>query len=220
MTIEQPLLRPLSRPATLWRRWVAAVTVGEFLGFLAPATAAAATAHAGAGVTAAAMLTAGAVEGAVLGAFQSSVLRSALPHWRTAPWIGVTAAAAVVAWTLGMMPMLFGEQVARWPLWVQIPAVVAAGLVVVFSLGVAQWTVLRHYCARAALWPWGNAIGWIAGLCVFTAVTTPWWQPGQSAAQIAAIGAVGGLAMAAAVAVVTGVFLVRTIGEGEGRTRG
>lgn len=46
---------------------------------------------------------------------------------------------------------------------------------------------------------------------VFTAVTSPLWQEGQPVALIAAIGILGGAVMAATVAAVTGLVLVRLL---------
>ncbi|MBB5916743.1 hypothetical protein BJY24_005655 [Nocardia transvalensis] len=203
-------LAPATREG-LWRRWFATVTLGEFVGFLAPATAGALTAGARPGIVAAAVLCAGAVEGAVLGSFQAAVLRSVLSGLRRWEWVRVTVLGAVVAWTIGLIPILFGEQVGRWPGWARIPFAVAAGVAVVFSIGVAQWIVLRHFTGRARLWLWANVVGWIAGLAAFGVVTTPLWQPGQAAVLVTAIGVLGGLVMAAVMAAVTGAFLVRIL---------
>ena len=52
---------------------------------------------------------------------------------------------------------------------------------------------------------------WAVGLLVFTAITTPLWAPGQPAALMAAIGVLGGLAMAGTVAALTGWALVRLL---------
>ncbi len=125
--------------------------------------------------------------------------------------MAATAAGAIVAWSVGILVMLFSEQLGDWPIWAQVPAVAAGALVMVFSLGLAQWIVLRRYADRAALWIWGTAVAWIAGLIAFTLVTTPLWQPGQSVPLVAAIGALGGLAMAAVMAAVTGAFLMRIL---------
>jgi len=48
-------------------------------------------------------------------------------------------------------------------------------------------------------------------LGVFTAVTTPLWQPGQAAVTVSLIGVLGGLLMAVAMAVVTGAGLRRVL---------
>ncbi|GAB2727974.1 hypothetical protein GCM10027089_59570 [Nocardia thraciensis] len=195
----------------LWQRWFRAVTLGEFLGLLAPALAGALTVNAAPAVTAGAMLAAGAVEGAVLGRSQAGVLRPVLRGFAPRDWIVATMVAAVAAWAVGLVPMLYGDHWPEWPPAALVPVVVAGASVIVFSLGVAQWFVLRYWTTRAWWWIWANVLGWGAGLGTFALVTTPLWQPGQSAALVAAIGAVGGLAMAAAMAAVTGAFLVRIL---------
>ncbi|WP_196054699.1 hypothetical protein [Nocardia aurantiaca] len=198
----------------LRRRWFARVSAGEFLGFLAPALGGALTAHASAAVVVAVLLTAGAVEGAVLGYFQGGVLRTLLSRFRIRDWMAATSAGAVVAWSVGMLPMLYGEQFGEWPTWAQVPVAVAGALIVVFAIGVAQWTVLRRFTDRTALWILANAVAWISGLIAFTVVAPPLWQPGQSPILIAAIGALGGVAMAAVMAWVTGAFLTRVLADG------
>lgn len=79
------------------------------------------------------------------------------------------------------------------------------------SLGTAQWLVLRNHLPHAQRWIWANAFAWGAGLLVFTAVTTPLWQPGQPPEVIALIGALGGLLTAATMAAVTGAALTRLV---------
>ncbi|MFE3755871.1 hypothetical protein ACFXO9_16350 [Nocardia tengchongensis] len=191
----------------LRHRWFARVTMGELLGFLAPALAGALTVHASTAVLAPVMLAAGAAEGAVLGYFQAGVLRSVLPGFRSGTWTAVTSAGAVVAWSIGLLPMLYGERFGDWPIAVQIPVVVAASLFLLFSIGVAQWTVLRRFTDRAALWSLASAVAWIGGLLAFLLVAPPLWQPGQPPALVAAIGLLGGAAMAAVMAWITGAFL-------------
>lgn len=198
----------------LSRRWFVAVTAGETLGFAAPAVAGALTVDSAPGMIAAALLIAAVVEGGVLAFFQSRVLRWWLPEFPVRDWIVATTAGAVVAWTVGLAPVLYGDRLGNWPAVVQIPAVAAGALVIVFAIGVAQWYVLRRWSERAVLWIWGNAVGWIAGLAAFTTVTTPLWRTGQSTMVTAVIGALGGVVMAAVVAVTTGIFLVRILVPG------
>ena len=191
----------------LRRGWFVSVTVGEFAGFAAPALAGALLAGAPDRVFAPALLLAGAVEGAVLGVAQARVLRRVLDDLPIGRWIGVTAAAAVVAYGIGLAPALLTDRLFALPLAVLIPLSAVAAVVLLASIGTAQWTVLRHRVHRAWRWIPVTAVAWAAGLGVFTAVTTPLWQPGQPVALVAAIGAVGGLAMAATVAAVTGAAL-------------
>lgn len=80
----------------LWRRWCVGVTIGELFGFAAPATAALA------------LLAAGAFEGAGLGWCQARVLRSVIPGLRRADWILATALGALLAWSIGVLPVVAG----------------------------------------------------------------------------------------------------------------
>ncbi|MFC9994039.1 hypothetical protein [Nocardia sp. NPDC127526] len=199
---------------SLRRRWFTRVTLGEFLGFAAPALGGALVADGRPAVVAGTMLFAGAVEGAVLGAFQAGVLRTVLSRLRIRDWVAATAAGGIVAWSVGVLLMLFGEKLGEWPIGAQIPVIAAGALIMVFALGIAQWIVLRRFTDRAVLWIWGTAVAWVAGLISFTLVTSPLWQPGQAVPLVAAIGALGGLVMAAVMAAVTGAFLTRVLAAG------
>ena len=56
-----------------------------------------------------------------------------------------------------------------------------------------------------------TALGWCAGLTAFSVVAPPLWQPGQPIWLLTVIGVAGGLAMAVAMAAVTGVGAVRLV---------
>ncbi|MBF6223088.1 hypothetical protein IU479_33955 [Nocardia abscessus] len=198
----------------LGRRWFIAVTSGETLGFAVLASVAALTVDSAPGVIAAALLMAGAVEGGVLGWFQARVLRSRLQGFSARDWVAATVVGAVVAWTVGLVPVLYGDRIGDWPIGIQMPTVSAGAIVMVFALGVAQWYVLRRWSDLAVLWIWANAVGWITGLSAFMVLTGPLWRPGQSAVATAAIGVLAGLVMAAVMAATTGAFLVRILEPG------
>lgn len=191
----------------LRRRWFTAATTGGFLGFGIPATTGALTADAGTPVLLSALLLAGLAAGAALGAFQASVLRRVWPALRTGDWMAATALGALAAWLLGSIPMLYGDRISKWSLWIQVPATAVGATILFFSLGAAQWLVLRRFTSRAVLWMWANAAARIGGLIVLMAVAAPLWRPGQSPSLVAAIGALGGLCMAAVVAAATAMFL-------------
>lgn len=201
-----------SGPASrLWWPWFGNVTLGELLGFAVPAVTGALLWDAAPAVLALALLLAGAVEGSVLGAFQARVLRRVLPGLRAGDWIRATIAGALLAWAIGAVPVLAGNSLSEWPIGAQVGLGVIGGAVLLLCLGVAQWFVLRRYLPRASRWIWATALAWLAGLAVFTAFTSPLWQPGQSSALVFLIGVVGGLLMAAAMAAVTGAFLIRIL---------
>ncbi|WP_157978225.1 MULTISPECIES: hypothetical protein [Nocardia] len=210
-----PLRRGAARRRDgLWRRWFAMVTVGELLGFAAPAVAGALVWDATPAAVIVAMLLAGAFEGAALGWSQARVLRSVLPDMRSASWVLATISGAVVAWSVGVVPMISSDGLATWPLPLLLPAVVIGGSILLLSLGVSQWTVLRRHIPRAAEWIVVTAVAWLGGLAAFTAITSPLWRPGQSVPVVVLIGVLGGFAMAATMAAVTGRGLTRLLGDG------
>jgi hypothetical protein len=187
----------------IWQSWFRWTTAGEFAGFLAPALVGALT------TSPPLLVLAGMVEGAVLGAAQAVVLRRVDRTLNARGWIGATALAAAFAWAVAMLAVHNGDRLNTLPLAAVLPIAAIAGLGVLLSLGTAQWFLLRNHFPGAHLWVWANAVAWGAGLLVFTAVTTPLWQPGQSAELVALIGALGGLLMAATMAAVTGTALTR-----------
>jgi hypothetical protein len=154
---------------------------------------------------AAILVAAGAVEGAMLGWAQATVLRRVVTGLDTRSWVRATALGAVVAYAMGMVPSLF------FPL--PVPAMVAiaavAGTVLLGSIGTAQWLVLRRHRPGSAWWIAATAGAWLLGLAAFLAIATPLWQPGQPAALIVAIAVLAGLVMAAVVAAVTGWAVLR-----------
>ncbi len=197
-------------PHDLRRFWFFSVTAGEFAGFTAPALAAALLAGAPDRLFVPALLLAGAAEGAVLGFAQARVLRRVLHDLPVGRWIGATAAAAaaaIVAYTIGFTPAMFADRLAAMPLAVLIPVAAMAAVALLATIGVAQWTLLRHRVSRAWRWIPLTGAAWAAGLGAFAAVTTPLWQPEQPTALVAAIGVLGGLVMAATVAAITAAAL-------------
>ena len=194
-----------------YRRWVVATTCGELAGFAIPAIvgAAATSAGVGQGASMALLVLAGAGEGAVLGWAQSRMLRRELPDLRSGDWVRATAAGAAVAWSIGMLPSTLSRQLLElWP-----PLMVGLGLVagalLLSTIGVAQWLVLRRHVDRSGVWVLANALAWIAGLTVvFAAIGV---APSDAPVMIALFGVVGGLGMGLTVALVTGLFLVRLL---------
>ncbi|MFF5955751.1 hypothetical protein [Streptomyces luteogriseus] len=98
-------------------------------------------------------------------------------------------------------------RIGNWPAAAGLAAV--DGLLLLLSLGAAQWWVLHHHITGADTWIPATAVAWLAGLVVSCATAVPLWHPGQSPLLIAGIEALAGLLMAATVAAVTGAVLVR-----------
>ena len=125
-------------------------------------------------------------------------------------WVLLTAAAAAVAWTVGLLSFS-SESWQGWPAAAQIVTGTGAAMVLLVSIGLAQWFELRRHVPRAWRWIAGSAAAWAVGLGVFMAVATPLWQPGQDLWLTAAIGIGAAVLMAVAMAAVTGLVLVRLL---------
>jgi hypothetical protein len=197
--------------APLWWTWFRRVTVGEFLGFAAPATVGAASTGWPSAAAVPALLAAGAVEGAVLGAAQAHVLGRALPALDRGRFVAATAAGAVLAYAIGLVPSALGGALLTLPTWLLVGLAAAGGTALLAAIGTAQWLVLRHVLPRSAWWIATTAGAWAAGLLAFAAVAPPLWQPGRPALLTAAIAVLGGLVMAAVVAGLTGWAAVRLL---------
>jgi hypothetical protein len=193
----------------LTEKWVAATAAGELVGFSAPALAAPLLAHASAGVTLVLFVCAGFVEGAMLGFAQGVVLRRIVPGLRAVTWATATACGAALAWFIAMMPSTFSSGWAQLPPLVVVALAIPAALILLGSLGTAQWLVLRHHVTDCLKWIWVTALAWCLGLGAFMAVATPLWHDGQSAVAIVSIGLVAAFVMAVVVGLVTSAALPR-----------
>lgn len=198
-------------PRPVFWTWTATVTAGEFLGFAAPALAGAASSGFDGLLTLVALVLGGAIEGAVLGWSQARVLRRIFPLLSLRRWVGLTSAGASFAWLLGMAPSTFHDSWTSWP--VAGTAVASAILAVLLlgSIGTAQYLELRRHVAGAHVWIVVTAGAWCAGLLAFSAVAPPLWHEGQSRPVLLAIGLVAGALMAATMAVTSGFALTRLI---------
>ena len=197
----------------LGRRWFVAVTLGELVGFAIPSFVGGAAWALGApsALLYAALVCAGAGEGAVLGAAQWLVLREPLPSLSSREWIGATAGAAAFAWSIGMVPSSLGEAFSDLPVFVLVSAVAVGGVAILLSIGTAQAFVLRGLAERTWRWVVANVLAWCAGLVVSVSLISILATESTSVAGGVAIGASAGLLMGATVALVTGWFLVRIV---------
>ena len=188
-------------------RWVLVVTLGEAVVFSVPAAVGVAVTGASSGPlpTLVAIVLAGTVEGAMLGAAQADCLY----RWRVLPvrrwWIVATSVGAAVAWSLGMLPSTYDLR------WTAATAVVAGvgGLMLLTSLPLAQYFVLRDHVRRAALWIPINIAAWLLGIA-WTLAPSPVDESTQLGPLILIYG-IAGLCMAATVAIVTGVAMTRLL---------
>ena len=207
-------------PDGMLGRWVRAVTAGEFVGFAVPAVVGAMVADRSAWVTLPALVAAGCAEGTIVGWSQARVLRTALPALSMRRWILGTAGAAAVAWLLGLLPSVSRDWWSTWPTSAVLFTAAVLVSLLLCSVGVGQWLELRRHLPHAPWWVAANAAAWCLGLLAFFLVTSPLWSPGQPVVLVAAIGACGGLAMAAAMAVTTGWAVIRLVATRDGNRRG
>ena len=196
-----------------WWRWV---TLAESLGFLAPAAVAASVALPHPELSMVSLAAAGVVEGAVLGFAQARLLKRRLPGLSVRNWTVRTAVAAPIAWLIGLAPSEFSAVWRPWPPALQIAVGITCALLLLCSLGLAQWPELRRHVAGSAWWIAGSAAAWCVGLGVFFAVATPLWNEGQSRALIVGIGAAAGILMAASAALVSGLVMARLLNTRNG----
>ena len=162
-------------------------------------------------VAVAAVLGAGAVEGALLGWGQATVLRRAIPAIAAGRWIAATSIAAVIAYALGLTPSTFAAAVRAWPPALTAGVALVIGTALLATIGTAQWLILRHHVDHAGRWILTTALAWLAGLAVFLGFAMPLWHPGQPTTLIIGIGVAGGLLMAATTALLTGAALRRLL---------
>jgi deazaflavin-dependent oxidoreductase (nitroreductase family) len=211
---RQPLRRAWrTSPAgsSTFRRWVVATTLGELVAFSIPTAVWGGTAVAGLDdrLALVPVIVAGAGEGAVLGYAQARALRRDLPTLDVGSWVRVTAAAGALGWAVGMVPSTFHDELSGLPLPILVVLGAAGGAVLLCSIGFAQATVLRRHLAHAGRWVGANALGWLGGLpVVFLALGV---APEHPAGLRAVFAIAGGVGMGAAVAAITGAFLVRLL---------
>jgi hypothetical protein len=192
----------------LLRRWVPVVALAEILGFALPAVVGVLTVGSPVVLSLPLLVAAGAVEGALLGTGQALVLRSVLPAISVTRWVLATAGAAAVAYLLALLPSTTATVTAAWPAPVLVVSAAALGLLVLTTIGLAQWWELRRHVDPAAAWIGITALAWLLGLGTFLAVAMPLWRPGQSVPVAVLVGLVAGALMALVMAAVTGAGLV------------
>jgi hypothetical protein len=213
LTTQPPIVSFQSGWA-FWRRWALYTTLGELVGFLAPALAGVLVARATNTFTTAIspvlvvliLVVAGSLEGAAVGYAQWRALRHTLPTLGWREWTGATAVAAALAWLLGMLPNTIADS-----LGLSIPAILLIWLVVaptlLLSIGTAQWLMLRRYVAQAWLWIPVNAVAWLLGVLA-TFIGASLISETMPLALAVGIGVASGVLMGAIVGMLTGAALV------------
>lgn len=196
---------------TLLRTWLPVVALAELAGFAVPAVVGVLTVASPILVALPALIAAGIVEGAMLGAGQVLVLRHVLPAVSARRWVVATAGGAALAYLLCLLPSATGPLVATWPALVVGVVAAVMGVLLLGSVGTAQWLELRGHVDRAAVWIGVTALAWLLGLGAFLVIAIPLWQPGQAVWVTVLVGLVAGALMALVMATVTGVGLIRLL---------
>lgn len=208
---------------TLWRRWLVANLIGEFVGLgSAGALGAVVTLVLGDTMQPSTwlilvftLIIAAALEGCIVGLAQWWVLHRYLPSLTRRTWLWATILGGEIAWIVGMtLGSLGGDtlsgQVNLDPNLIGLIFGSLLGPVVGAMLGLGQWFVLRQFIAAAGWWIFANALAWTAGMFVIFAAmilvdeTTPMlW--------VIVTWAVSGILAGATVAAIHGTILVRLL---------
>jgi hypothetical protein len=139
----------------------------------------------------------GALEGAVVGLLQWSVLRRPFPQIARRAWLVATLAGALIAWFLGSLPStLIGlgssgsSSASQEPeTWLMLLLAAGMGLVLGLILALPQWRVLRHEARRAWVWLPANAVAWALGMPVIFAAVDRAYAAGSVAGTIGVMAA-------------------------------
>lgn len=178
-------------------RWILAVSSGEGLGFAIATTVAVLTIVGGIDGPArlAFVIIGGAFEGVALALGQYLGMREGRPvAWR---WIGATALAAAIAWTLGMLPSTIGVDLGS-P--VGLIAIGVGAIVLLGSIPVAQWLVLDR--AHTFRWVPVNAGAWAVSIA-WTFAPSPFIDERSPILLVVSLYVVAGILMAVTFACLT-----------------
>lgn len=187
---------------TFFRRWVACTVAGEAVGFTV-AAALAATQNLSHMPEFAILLGAGAIEGALLGRGQAMAMtRLQLPATIIRLWPVATSVAAVVAWSIGLIPGSI-HRMSSWSPWAGWLLAVVLVLVLLASIPTAQFMLLRTALPTAGRWIRFNAVAWTLGLS-WTFAPPALVKPNTPVVSEIGVYAIAGVLMATTVAIITG----------------
>jgi hypothetical protein len=198
-----------------FRRWVACTIAGETVGFTV-AAALASTQDLSHMPEFAILLGAGAIEGALLGKGQAMAMtRLQLPTVILRLWPVATSVAAVVAWSIGLIPGSIHK--VSWSsgmAWVLAAVLV---LLLLASIPTAQFMLLRTALPTAGRWIRFNAVAWMLGLS-WTLAPPALIKPDTPVASEIGVYAIAGVLMATTVAIITGLCWLSWLKRGNVRT--
>jgi hypothetical protein len=212
--VDIPARRGELSGVNLWRHWIVANAIGELFGLgligLVVGTLASHVASIPRWMLLPGTLLLGTLEGVLVGTSQWLVLRRVLPRLRASTWLWATAAGALLAWALGMLPSTLMDMSASSSTPQAPPPelsdamqwLLAFGLGAVTGpiLGGVQWRVLRRHVPRAGWWMPAHCLAWALGMpLVFVAVGAA-----AGGGTLTVHGALVGLGMIAAAGAVVG----------------
>ena len=181
IAVEQSSIPTRYERGTIWCQWVLANAMAELLGLGTSSLLwlwLIFSVERSQGVLfAAAIVVMGSslLEGSAVSIGQWLVLRRLLPYLRWQAWWLATAAGALVAWTLGMIPstiMSLAEETTTSTPPPEISEALMLGLAAIMGLvlgpllALPQWVVLRRHVVQAGWWIPGNAAAWTLGMPV------------------------------------------------------
>lgn len=168
-------------------------------------------------------LVVGALEGAMIGWAQGSLLQRCFPKLRVSRMMGWTALVAVIAWAMGMAPSTFfpmtaapGASAPDPPLYLVMLFSSVGGAFGGALIGGAQLLEMRHHTSEKASWLWATVAGWAMALpldmigAMLPNASTPGWL-------IVASGAGFGLLAGVTFAIPTGMLALRWYREERAR---
>lgn len=184
-----------------FRRWVGCTVAGQVAGFTVAAVLAA-TQDVSRMSDYALVLGAGALEGALVGRGQAiAMTRVQLPSGVLRVWPIVTSIAAVMAWSIGLIPS--SVRTISLPPGIAWPLTAVLALVLLISIPLAQFLLLRTVIPPASQWIRFNLLAWLLGIS-WTFVPKQLIEPDTPAISQVGIYAIAGGLMATTVAIVTG----------------
>lgn len=179
-------------------RWIVVVSIAEAVGFaVASGTAIVLIVlNAPTAVAFPVTVAGGATEGLLLGTGQWIAMSGHRPSRRR--WVAATAAAAALAWTLGLLPSTLGLDFSSGSTYV---AIGIGGLALLASIPVAQWLTIRQR-PGAGRWIPVNMAAWAVAI-LWTFAPSPFIDEHSAIPLVAVLYVTAGLLMAVTIAALT-----------------
>ena len=121
------------------------------------------------------LVSAGALEGLIIGFVQWKSLSKVIRHFKLAPWMAVTTISAIAGWLLILPPaVMFISFLSKFSMitnYYSIIYTVVVGMSFGGLIGIPQFFIIKKYCTKSLVWIFANAIGWtFSFLIIYTAM--------------------------------------------------